>query len=90
MSPADARRRRGSLVFAGSGRDGAGARASAERAFKEFIEYRLYSDLQRGWRIVPSAGVRVLAIDPVPASVDTIAYVPGLSTSQIVEKIRET
>ncbi|MCV7261131.1 DEAD/DEAH box helicase [Mycobacterium shimoidei] len=28
-----------------------GARASAERAFKEFIEYRLYSDLQRGWRV---------------------------------------
>ncbi len=28
-----------------------GARSSAERAFKEFIEYRLYSDLQRGWRV---------------------------------------
>lgn len=28
-----------------------GARSAAERAFKEFIEYRLYSDLQRGWRI---------------------------------------
>ncbi|WP_059015767.1 DEAD/DEAH box helicase [Mycobacterium sp. M26] len=28
-----------------------GARTAAERAFKEFIEYRLYSDLQRGWRI---------------------------------------
>ncbi|OBI45205.1 DEAD/DEAH box helicase [Mycobacterium colombiense] len=28
-----------------------GARSSAERAFKEFIEYRLYADLQRGWRV---------------------------------------
>jgi len=28
-----------------------GARTAAERAFKEFIEYRLYSDLQRGWRV---------------------------------------
>jgi superfamily II DNA/RNA helicase len=28
-----------------------GARSSAERAFKEFIEYRLYVDLQRGWRV---------------------------------------
>lgn len=28
-----------------------GARTSAERAFNEFIEYRLYSDLQRGWRV---------------------------------------
>jgi ribosomal protein L37AE/L43A len=28
-----------------------GARSSAERAFKEFIEYRLYTDLQRGWRV---------------------------------------
>lgn len=28
-----------------------GARSAAERAFKEFIEYRLYADLQRGWRI---------------------------------------
>ena len=24
---------------------------AAERAFKEFIEYRLYADLQRGWRV---------------------------------------
>jgi len=28
-----------------------GPRASAQRAFKDFIEYRLYSDLQRGWRV---------------------------------------
>ncbi|OHT91060.1 DEAD/DEAH box helicase [Mycobacterium syngnathidarum] len=28
-----------------------GARSSAQRAFKEFIEYRLYTDLQRGWRV---------------------------------------
>ncbi|WKG04631.1 DEAD/DEAH box helicase [Mycolicibacterium sp. HK-90] len=28
-----------------------GARSAAERAFKEFIEYRLYADLQRGWRV---------------------------------------
>lgn len=28
-----------------------GARTAAERAFKEFIEYRLYTDLQRGWRV---------------------------------------
>jgi superfamily II DNA/RNA helicase/ribosomal protein L37AE/L43A len=28
-----------------------GARSSADRAFKEFIEYRLYTDLQRGWRV---------------------------------------
>jgi superfamily II DNA/RNA helicase len=28
-----------------------GARSSAERAFKEFVEYRLYADLQRGWRV---------------------------------------
>lgn len=28
-----------------------GARSSAQRAFKEFIEYRLYADLQRGWRV---------------------------------------
>jgi ribosomal protein L37AE/L43A len=28
-----------------------GARTAAERAFKEFIEYRLYADLQRGWRV---------------------------------------
>lgn len=28
-----------------------GARTAAERAFKEFIEYRLYVDLQRGWRV---------------------------------------
>ncbi|MGH3636726.1 MAG: helicase-related protein, partial [Mycobacterium sp.] len=28
-----------------------GARTAAERAFKEFVEYRLYTDLQRGWRV---------------------------------------
>lgn len=28
-----------------------GARTSAERAFRELVEYRLYVDLQRGWRI---------------------------------------
>ncbi|MFC0315796.1 DEAD/DEAH box helicase [Gordonia phosphorivorans] len=28
-----------------------GARAAAERAFAGFIEYRLYADLQRGWRV---------------------------------------
>ncbi len=28
-----------------------GARTAAERAFKEFVEYRLYADLQRGWRV---------------------------------------
>ncbi|MBA5845676.1 DEAD/DEAH box helicase [Gordonia amicalis] len=28
-----------------------GARAAAQRAFKEFIEFRLYADLQRGWRV---------------------------------------
>ncbi|MCB0927820.1 MAG: DEAD/DEAH box helicase [Mycobacterium sp.] len=28
-----------------------GARTAAERAFRDFIEYRLYTDLQRGWRI---------------------------------------
>ncbi|MDJ0401771.1 hypothetical protein [Rhodococcus rhodochrous] len=28
-----------------------GPRTAAQRAFKEFIEYRLYTDLQRGWRV---------------------------------------
>ncbi|NED69702.1 DEAD/DEAH box helicase, partial [Streptomyces sp. SID10244] len=28
-----------------------GARSAAQRAFKEFIEFRLYADLQRGWRV---------------------------------------
>lgn len=28
-----------------------GARTAAQRAFKEFIEFRLYADLQRGWRV---------------------------------------
>lgn len=28
-----------------------GARRAAERAFVEFVEFRLYSDLQRGWRV---------------------------------------
>lgn len=28
-----------------------GARSAAQRAFTEFIEFRLYADLQRGWRV---------------------------------------
>ncbi|WP_186629410.1 DEAD/DEAH box helicase [Rhodococcus sp. BP22] len=28
-----------------------GARSATQRAFKEFVEFRLYADLQRGWRV---------------------------------------
>ncbi|MEO9330063.1 DEAD/DEAH box helicase [Gordonia aurantiaca] len=28
-----------------------GARSAAERAFTDFVEFRLYADLQRGWRV---------------------------------------
>ncbi|MFW0786136.1 DEAD/DEAH box helicase [Gordonia sp. CPCC 206044] len=47
-----------------------GARASAERAFKEFIEFRLYADLQRGWRVtmpnLEQTGLLQIAYDSLP------------------------
>lgn len=47
-----------------------GARSSAERAFKEFIEYRLYSDLQRGWRVtmpnLEQTGLLVVGYESLP------------------------
>jgi hypothetical protein len=47
-----------------------GARTSAERAFKEFIEYRLYSDLQRGWRVtmpnLEQTGLLRIAYESLP------------------------
>ena len=47
-----------------------GARSAAERAFKEFIEYRLYSDLQRGWRVtmpnLEQTGLLVVGYESLP------------------------
>jgi len=47
-----------------------GARTAAERAFREFIEYRLYSDLQRGWRVtmpnLEQTGLLVIEYESLP------------------------
>ncbi len=47
-----------------------GARSAAERAFRDFIEYRLYSDLQRGWRVtmpnLEQTGLLVVEYESLP------------------------
>lgn len=72
-----------------------GARASAERAFKEFIEYRLYSDLQRGWRVtmpnLEQTGLLVVEYESLPEiAADTAlweqAYEPLRNATAIQRK----
>ncbi len=59
-----------------------GARSSAERAFKEVIEYRLYTDLQRGWRVtmpnLEQTGLLVVEYESLPEiAADTALWEPA-------------